>query len=120
MERQLEGGLAVPSPILSRVYHLLSEGLVAFDGCRCAAPGAAAECRPRVACTCAAACTVTTPTPRACLSPSQEAGGHALPLPLEPVHAGAAHLPHLHRAAALRGAYISAGLQVHQRVGVSV
>jgi hypothetical protein len=34
MERQLEGGLAVPSPILSRVYHLLSEGLLAFDGCR--------------------------------------------------------------------------------------
>jgi hypothetical protein len=34
MERQLEGGLAVPSPILSRVYHLLSEGLLGFDGCR--------------------------------------------------------------------------------------
>lgn len=35
IERRKKGGLAVPPPIMTRVYGVLSGGLSAYEQCRC-------------------------------------------------------------------------------------
>jgi hypothetical protein len=36
MQRQQDGGLEVPAPILSRAYQILSDAVNSYDHCRCA------------------------------------------------------------------------------------
>lgn len=35
MERRREGGLQVPAPLLTRMYQLLSDGMLGYEQCRC-------------------------------------------------------------------------------------
>lgn len=36
MERRRQGGLLVPAPLLTRMYQLLSDGMLGYEQCRCA------------------------------------------------------------------------------------
>jgi hypothetical protein len=36
IERRRAGGLAVPAPLLTRMYQLLSDGMFGYEQCRCA------------------------------------------------------------------------------------
>lgn len=38
MERRRQGGLQVPAPLLTRMYQLLSDGMLGYEQCRCAMP----------------------------------------------------------------------------------
>lgn len=38
MERRREGGLQVPAPLLTRMYQLLSDGMLGYEQCRYAPP----------------------------------------------------------------------------------
>lgn len=38
MERRRQGGLQVPAPLLTRMYQLLSDGMLGYEQCRCASP----------------------------------------------------------------------------------
>lgn len=34
VRRRREGGLAVPPPVASRIFHVISDGLASFENCR--------------------------------------------------------------------------------------